>query len=46
VSDAIEAYNGRKYKDALELYQRAAKTEGGEQLRVLNGIYLANWRLN
>jgi outer membrane protein OmpA-like peptidoglycan-associated protein len=46
VSDAIEAYSGRKYKDALELYQRAAKTEGGEQLRVLNGIYLANWRLN
>lgn len=45
VSDAIDAYNGRKYKDALELYQRAAKTEGGDQLRVLNGVYLANWRL-
>jgi outer membrane protein OmpA-like peptidoglycan-associated protein len=45
VSDAIDAYDGRKYKQALELYQRAAKTEGGEQLRVLNGVYLANWRL-
>jgi outer membrane protein OmpA-like peptidoglycan-associated protein len=46
VSDAIEAYDGRKYKQALELYERAAKTDGGEQLRVLNGLYLANWRLN
>ncbi len=45
VGDAIDAYDGRKYKQALELYQRAAKTEGGEQLRVLNGVYLANWRL-
>jgi outer membrane protein OmpA-like peptidoglycan-associated protein len=45
VSDAIDAYDGRKYKQALELYERAAKTDGGEQLRVFNGIYLANWRL-
>ncbi len=45
LNDAIDAYNGRKYKQALELYESAAKAEGGEQLRVLNGIYLSNWRL-
>ncbi len=46
VNDAIEAYNRHRYRDALELYQKAAKAEGGEQLRVLNGIYLSNWRLH
>jgi outer membrane protein OmpA-like peptidoglycan-associated protein len=46
VSDATDAYNNRKYKDALALYESAAKTDGGEQLRVLNGVYLANWHLN
>src|SRR5262245_20694598 len=46
VNDAIDAYNGRKYKEALALYENAAKIDGGDQLRVLNGIYLSNWRLN
>jgi outer membrane protein OmpA-like peptidoglycan-associated protein len=46
VNDAIDAYNGRKYKESLALYENAAKMIGGDQLRVLNGIYLANWRLN
>jgi len=46
VNDAIDAYNGRKYKESLALYENAAKMTGGDQLRVLNGIYLANWRLN
>jgi outer membrane protein OmpA-like peptidoglycan-associated protein len=46
VNDAIEAYNAKRYKDALELYQSAGRTPGGEQLRVLNGIYLANSKLN
>ena len=45
INDAIDAYSGRKYKQALDLYESAAKAEGGEQLRVLNGIYLSNWRL-
>ena len=46
VNDAIDAYNGRKYKEALALYENAAKLDGGDQLRVLNGIYLTSWRLN
>jgi len=46
VNDAIDAYNGHKYKESLALYENAAKLAGGDQLRVLNGIYLANWRLN
>lgn len=45
VSDAIEAYNAKKYQASLELYQSALKTPGGDQLRVHNGIYLANWKL-
>lgn len=45
INDAIDAYNGRRYKQALDLYENAAKADGGEQLRVLNGIYLSNWRL-
>ena len=45
INDAIDAYNGRRYKQALDLYESAAKADGGEQLRVLNGIYLTNWRL-
>lgn len=46
ISDAIMAYDARKYKDALELYQKAAAAPGGDQLRVHNGIFLANWKLN
>jgi outer membrane protein OmpA-like peptidoglycan-associated protein len=45
-SDATEAYNAGRYQAALELYQDALATSGGEQLRVLNGLYLANARLN
>jgi len=46
INDAIEAYNAKRYRESLELYQSASRTPGGEQLRVLNGMYLANWRLN
>src|SRR6201993_1070210 len=45
VNDAIEAYEDGRYRDALDVYQSALKTPGGEQLRVLNGIYLANYKL-
>jgi outer membrane protein OmpA-like peptidoglycan-associated protein len=45
ISDGVEAYNDGRYYDALGLYRSALKTPGGEQLRVLNGIYLANYRL-
>jgi outer membrane protein OmpA-like peptidoglycan-associated protein len=45
VNDGIEAYEQGRYRDALDVYQSALKTPGGEQLRVLNGIYLANYKL-
>jgi len=45
VSEATLAYNSASYQDALALYQTAKAKPGGEQLRVLNGIYLASWKL-
>jgi outer membrane protein OmpA-like peptidoglycan-associated protein len=45
VNDGIEAYNARKYNEALTHYESAWRSPGGEQLRVLNGLYLANWKL-
>jgi hypothetical protein len=45
VSEATIAYNGGSYQDALALYQTAATKPGGEQLRVMNGIYLASLKL-
>ena len=46
VNDGIEAYDAGRYRDALDVYQSALKTPGGDQLRVLNGIYLANYKLH
>lgn len=46
VNDGIEAYDAGHYRDALNVYQSALRTPGGEQLRVLNGIYLANYKLH
>lgn len=46
INDGIEAYDAGRYRDALDVYQSALKTPGGEQLRVLNGIYLANYKLH
>jgi outer membrane protein OmpA-like peptidoglycan-associated protein len=45
VSDAINAYDGNRYRDALELYATAERTPAGNQLRVYNGLYLTNWKL-
>jgi outer membrane protein OmpA-like peptidoglycan-associated protein len=45
VNDGIEAYDSGRYRDALDVYQSALKTPGGQQLRVYNGIYLANAQL-
>lgn len=41
VSDAIDAYDDGRYRDALELYRNALTTPSGKQLRVYNGVYLA-----
>ena len=46
VNNGIEAYNAKNYKEALEHYEKARRAPGGEQLRVFNGLYLANWKLN
>jgi len=46
VNDGIQAYNAKRYTEALEHYEKARRAPGGEQLRVLNGLYLANWKLN
>lgn len=45
VNQAVEAYNAGRYRDALERYEAAEETPAGRQLRVLNGLYLANTRL-
>ena len=45
ISEATAAYNNESYADALTLYRNAEATASGEQLRVLNGIYLASWKL-
>ena len=45
IADAITSYDAKRYRDALDLYQSAVKTPGGDQLRARNGIYLANWKL-
>ena len=45
INDGIEAYNDGRYRDALDVYQSALRTPGGDQLRVHNGMYLANQRL-
>ena len=44
-NEATVAYNNDKYQEALDLYKVALASPSGEQLRTLNGIYLANWKL-
>lgn len=45
VNEAIEAYDQGRYQSALELYKQARRVTGGEQLRVLNGLYLTYSKL-
>ena len=45
INEATTAYNADRYPEALSLYRSVQATPAGEQLRVLNGIYLANWKL-
>jgi len=46
VSEAILEYDTSRYREALAFYRTALGMPGGEQLRVRNGLYLANWKLN
>lgn len=45
ISEAIEAYDQKRYREALVMFEAAARSPDGRQLRVYNGIYLANWKL-
>ena len=45
INEATIAYNNDKYQESLDLYKTALASPSGEQLRTLNGIYLASWKL-
>ena len=45
VNEATALYNQARYREALGEYRSALAVPAGEQLRVLNGIYLATARL-
>ena len=45
INDAIIAYEAGRYEEALDLYRGVQSAGAGDQLRVYNGIYLANWKL-
>ena len=45
INEATTLYNSERYQEALGQYRSALATPAGEQLRVLNGIYLANVKL-
>jgi outer membrane protein OmpA-like peptidoglycan-associated protein len=45
VADAIRAYDVGNFRQSLDLYTKASSTAGGDQLRVLNGLYLNNVKL-
>ncbi|AKJ32143.1 OmpA family protein [Caldimonas brevitalea] len=45
INEATDLYNTGRYQDALGRYRSALATPAGEQLRVLNGIYLTNAKL-
>ena len=45
INEATVAYNNDKFQESLDLYKAALASPSGEQLRTLNGIYLASWKL-
>ncbi|MBT9553552.1 MAG: OmpA family protein [Hydrogenophaga sp.] len=45
VAEGIEAYEAGRYSEALDFYNSALAMPAGDQFRVHNGIYLANWKL-
>ena len=45
LSEADDAYDQRRYGEALDLYSTARKSSAGDQLRVYNGIYLCLTKL-
>ena len=45
INDAMNSYNAGRYEDALDLYRGIARSGGGDQLRVYNGVYLSSLKL-
>ena len=45
VFHAVEAYNAKRYKNALEFYAIAMRAGAGDELRIMNGVFLSNWKL-
>jgi len=45
INDATVLYNAARYEEALGQYRSALATPAGDQIRVLNGIYLSNVKL-
>jgi outer membrane protein OmpA-like peptidoglycan-associated protein len=45
IDNATNLYNNERYQDALGQFKNALATPAGEQLRVLNGLYLTNFKL-
>jgi flagellar motor protein MotB len=45
IDHATNLYNNERYQDALGQFKNALTTPAGEQLRVLNGLYLSNFKL-
>jgi OmpA family len=45
LDEATVAYNNDKYRESLDLYKTALASPSGEQLRTLDDIYLASWKL-
>ena len=45
VADGMLAYEAGRYREALALYSQAQSLPAGDQMRVYNGVYLANWEL-
>lgn len=45
VADGIKAYDAGRYRDALAAYREAQRLPMGAQLRVYNGVYLAEQAL-
>ena len=45
VREAIVAYDEGRYGDANRLFAQASTVSAGDDLRVLNGLYLTHWKL-
>jgi outer membrane protein OmpA-like peptidoglycan-associated protein len=45
VAEATDAYEQQDYERALDYFEQAEQTPAGDQLRVHNGLYMANWGL-